>query len=118
MPEVVSHPGDIFEDCRYHPCLCCDISDDGKAIFGISLVDGSTIHCSISHCGVRKLTLAEAWRWKSEGQRQLPLTRQSHTTRGHALWLSGAAGSGESGGRRRERRASRFPMGPKWRRRR
>ena len=72
MPEVVRHPGeiqpgDIFEDCRYHPCLCYDISDDGKAIFGISLVDGSTWQCSISHCGVRKLTPAEAWRWKSEG---------------------------------------------------
>lgn len=72
MPEAVSHPGDIrpgdlFEDCRYHPCLCYDVSDDGESIFGISLVDGSTWQCSISGCGVRKLTPAEAWRWKSEG---------------------------------------------------
>lgn len=72
MPEVVRHPGDIqpgdiFEDCRHHPCFCYDISDDRRAIFGISLVDGSTWQCSISHCGVRKLTPAEAWRWKSEG---------------------------------------------------
>jgi hypothetical protein len=72
MAQVVSHPGDIqpgdlFEDCRYHPCLCYDISDDGMAIFGISLVDGSTWQCSITHCGVRKLTPAEAWHWKSEG---------------------------------------------------
>lgn len=72
MPVVVSQPGDvqpgdIFEDCRYHPCYCYDLSDDGRRIFGISLVDGSTWQCSVSHCGVRKLTPAEAWRWKSEG---------------------------------------------------
>jgi hypothetical protein len=72
MPEVVGlpggiRPGDIFEDCRYHPCFCYDISDDGTALFGISLVDGSTWQCSISHCGVRKLTPAEAWQWKSAG---------------------------------------------------
>ncbi len=72
MPQAVRHPGDIrpgdlFEDCRYHPCLCYDVGDGGEALFGISLVDGSTIQCSISHCGVRKLTPAEAWRWKSEG---------------------------------------------------
>ena len=72
MPEKVSQPGDIrpgdlFEDCRYHPCLCYDISDDGEGVFGISLVDGSTIPHSVLHCGVRKLTPAEAWRWKSEG---------------------------------------------------
>ena len=69
MPEQVSHPGDIqpgdiFEDC--HPCLCYDLSE-GQRIFGISLVDGSTWQCSIPHCGVRKLTPAEAWRWKSRG---------------------------------------------------
>jgi len=72
MPENVRQPGDIqpgdiFEDCRRHPCLCYDVSDDGMHIFGISLVDGSTWQCSISGCGVRKLTPAEAWRWKSEG---------------------------------------------------
>ncbi len=72
MPEVVRQPGDIqpgdlFEDCRYHPCLCYDISDDGDGIFGISLVDGSTWQCRIAGCRVRKLTPAEAWRWKSEG---------------------------------------------------
>jgi hypothetical protein len=72
MPEIVRRPGDIqpgdlFEDCRFHPCLCDDISDDGTHIFGISLVDGSTWQCSISGCGVRKLTVAEAWRWKSDG---------------------------------------------------
>src|SRR5262249_26769742 len=72
MPEVVSQPGhirpgDIFEDCRYQPCFCYDISDDRESIFGISLIDGSTWQCSVLHCGVRKLTPAEAWRWKNEG---------------------------------------------------
>ena len=72
MPQAVRHPGeiqpgDIFEGCSYHTCYCYDISDDGTHVFGISLVDGSTIQCSISGCGVRKLTPAEAWRWKSAG---------------------------------------------------
>jgi hypothetical protein len=73
MPEKAHQPGDIrpgglFEDCRFHPCLCYEISDDREHIFGISLVDGSTNHCNIFGCSVRKLTPAQAWRWKSEGQ--------------------------------------------------
>jgi hypothetical protein len=72
MPEAVRYPGaiqpgDIFEGCNYHPCFCYDISDDGESIFGISLVDGSTIQCGLAGCGVRKLTPSEAWQWKSEG---------------------------------------------------
>jgi hypothetical protein len=71
MPEAMNQPGeiqpgDIFEDCYYHPCHCYDVSDNGESVFGISLVDGSTWQCSISHCGVRRLTPAEAWRWKSQ----------------------------------------------------
>src|SRR5262249_17048468 len=78
MPEKVTQPGDIqpgdiFEDCRYHPCLCYDIDEDGAAIFGISLIDGSTCQVGISHCGVRKLTPAEAWRWKIEGPADVEL---------------------------------------------
>lgn len=62
-------PGDLFEDCRYHPCLCYDVGDpsDAAAVFGISLVDGSTCQCSVIHCGLRKLTPAEVWQWKSQG---------------------------------------------------
>jgi hypothetical protein len=72
MPQPVHHPGevlpgDVFEDCRYHPCFCYDIADGGERVFGISLIDGSTWQCGISGCGVRKLTPAEAWRWKAEG---------------------------------------------------
>jgi len=34
MPQLVHKPGDIvpgdiFEDCRYHPCLCYDVADPG-----------------------------------------------------------------------------------------
>lgn len=72
MPGVVCQPGDfrpgdLFVDCRFHPCLCYDVSDNGDAVFGISLLDGSTWQCSIVGCRVRKLTPAEAWQWKSEG---------------------------------------------------
>ncbi len=74
MPQPVKlpgevRPGDLFEDCRYHPCLCYDVGDPGDegSVFGISLVDGSTCQCSDTHCGLRKLPPAEAWRWKSAG---------------------------------------------------
>jgi hypothetical protein len=74
MPQPVSRPGDVrpgdlFEDCRYHPCLCYDVGDPGSedSVFGISLVDGSTCQCSVRRCGLRRLTPAEVWRWKAEG---------------------------------------------------
>ena len=74
MPTPVSKPGDVrpgdlFEDCRYHPCLCYDVGDPGdeEAVFGISLVDGTTCQCSVLHCGLRLLTPAEVWQWKSKG---------------------------------------------------
>jgi hypothetical protein len=46
---------------------------DEGAVFGISLVDGSTRQCSVRHCGLRKLTPAEAWRWKSRGPADVEL---------------------------------------------
>jgi hypothetical protein len=83
MPQPVSVqgdivPGDLFEDCRYHPCLCYDVGNPGneQAIFGISLVDDSAWQCSVIHCGLRKLTPAEAWRWKSEGPADVELEPQ------------------------------------------
>lgn len=45
MPHAVSQPGDLipgdlFEDCRYHPCLCIEAntSEDRDGVYGISLV--------------------------------------------------------------------------------
>jgi len=51
--------GDIYEDCAYHPVRCTE--SDGDSLTGISLIDGSSPRCcSIKHCGVRKLSQAEA----------------------------------------------------------
>ncbi len=59
-------PGDFYEDCAYHPCLCMRVLD--KEVAGISLVDGSVDRCcSIGHCGVRRLTAEEAVEWKLFG---------------------------------------------------
>jgi hypothetical protein len=62
-------PGDLFEDCRYHPCLCIEgnAPSDPDGVYGISLVDGTPCGCSIRHCALRKLTVEEAVRWKYEG---------------------------------------------------
>lgn len=94
MPQPVTQlgdivPGDLFEDCRYHPCLCYDVGDaDGgdQGLFGISLVDGSTWQCGLKGCGVRKLTPAEAWRWKSEGPADVELAPE------HRWWQQDGPG--------------------------
>ncbi len=63
-------PGDIYEDCAFHPVLCVRV--DGDEISGISLVDGSFPRsCSLSHCGVRKLTVQQAWQWRLHGPEDL-----------------------------------------------
>jgi hypothetical protein len=74
MPHAVTKrgdlmPGDLFEDCRHHPCLCveCGTPEDTDGVSGISLVDGTPSGCSISHCGLRKLTVEEAVHWKYHG---------------------------------------------------
>lgn len=49
-------PGDIFEDCAYHPVLCLEVHED-ESISGVSLIDGSgPRNCSLRHCGVIRLT--------------------------------------------------------------
>ena len=59
-------PGEFYEDCSYHPCLCIRVLDD--EVSGVSLADGSYPRsCSVSHCGIRKLTLDEALLWKFYG---------------------------------------------------
>ena len=62
-------PGDLFEDCRFHPCLCIEANthDDLDGVAGISLVDGTPCNCSILNCGLRKLTVEEAIQWKYHG---------------------------------------------------
>jgi hypothetical protein len=59
-------PGEIYEDCFCHPCLCTRV--DGNEVSGISLIDGSYPRmCSIDACDIRKLTVDEASFWKSNG---------------------------------------------------
>jgi hypothetical protein len=51
-------PGDIYEDCAFHPVLCTVI--DGDDIQGISLIDATAPRaCTIGHCGVIKLSIAD-----------------------------------------------------------
>src|SRR5262245_12615436 len=63
-------PGDLFEDCLYHPVLCLGVNYKNDEIWGVSLVDGSYPRaCSLLHCGVRRLTAKEAWQIKMKGPR-------------------------------------------------
>jgi hypothetical protein len=49
-------PGDVYEDCAFHPVFC--LFNDGDQIHGVSLVDGSAPRaCSIGHCAVVKLSV-------------------------------------------------------------
>ena len=62
-------PGDLFEDCRSHPCLGIEANSaaDPDGVQGISLIDGTLCNCSLSHCAPRKLTVEEAVYWKYHG---------------------------------------------------
>jgi len=63
-------PGDFYEDCFYHPCLCTEVdtSSGDISIHGLSLVDGTYPRgCGVPGCGVRRLTLAEAIHWRLYG---------------------------------------------------
>jgi hypothetical protein len=71
-------PGDYYEDCFYHPCLCTDVdvSDGGRdaEISGVSLVDGTFPHsCCFRGCSPRRLTFEEAMRWKFFGPADVDL---------------------------------------------
>jgi hypothetical protein len=61
-------PGDIYEDCAFHPVLCLEANYKTDELWGISLVDGSYPRsCSLVHCGVKKLTPKEAWLIRTRG---------------------------------------------------
>ena len=64
-------PGDFYEDCAYHPCLC--IGTSMGMVEGISLVDGSfPRQCGVPQCDVRKLTAEEAISWRFFGPPDVP----------------------------------------------
>ena len=53
-------PGDIYEDCSYHPVLCTHVEEDVEVLKGISLIDASAPRsCSLTHCGPVKLSIAD-----------------------------------------------------------
>lgn len=84
-------PGDYYEDCSYHPCICMSVNPGERevTIFGISLVDGSTPRsCSLPGCAVRKLTLDEAMVWKFFGPAdyELPDSKKWHL-QGERRWV-------------------------------
>jgi hypothetical protein len=61
-------PGDIYEDCFFHPVVCLGVDYKSDEIWGVSLIDGSYPRsCSLLHCGVRKLTPKQAWLIKRHG---------------------------------------------------
>ena len=65
-------PGDIYEACNCHPVLCTEVSYKLNCISGISLIDGHYGNgCSLTHCGVRKLTLKQALKIKTEGPEEI-----------------------------------------------
>ena len=61
-------PGDIYEDCTYHPVLCLGVDYTKDEIWGVSLVDGTQPRaCSLIHCGIRRITPKQAWDIKMRG---------------------------------------------------
>jgi len=55
MAGVAIGPGDIYEDCAFHPVLCLVVHDDGS-ISGVSLIDASwPRNCSPDGCAPIKL---------------------------------------------------------------
>lgn len=58
-------PGEIYEDCAFHPVLCTGV--DGDEVEGISLIDGSHPRsCSLQHCGVVRLSIEDAVRIRAD----------------------------------------------------
>ena len=78
-------PGDFYEDCAYHPCLCT--GTDMGMVEGISLVDGSyPRQCGVPQCGVRKLTYEEAVHWRFQGPPDVP--PEIEMTDAQKYWLN------------------------------
>ncbi len=66
--ELQLAPGDLYEDCFFHPVVCVEVDYDHDSISGVSLIDGSyPRNCSMRFCGVRKLSVAEAWEIRQHG---------------------------------------------------
>lgn len=58
-------PGEIYEDCAFHPVLCTH--NDGETVNGISLIDGTSPRsCDLVYCDVIKLSIAEVIEIKAD----------------------------------------------------
>ena len=64
-PEI--KPGDFYQDCSGHPCLCISSDYYNDDLCGISLVDGTHCSCSFVHCAPRKLKFGAAVRMRFVG---------------------------------------------------
>jgi hypothetical protein len=72
-------PGNIYEDCAFHPVLCT--FNDGDEIRGISLIDATEPRaCSIGFCGVIKLSVEDV----IEARRDWPAYRLLRETEWNA----------------------------------
>lgn len=66
--ELDLSPGDLYEDCAFHPVMCVKVDYEQDSIQGISLIDGTYPRsCSLRFCGVRKLAVDEAWNIRLNG---------------------------------------------------
>ncbi len=78
--------GDIYEACNCHPVLCSEVDYEQDHIEGISLIDGRLGYgCSLKHCGVFKMTVAQALKVKEEGPSN-PDWKQDIEKSGKAWW--------------------------------
>ena len=87
-------PGDYYEDCAYHPCLCIHIHKKERMVDGVSLVNGVWRQCGVPHCGVRKLTLEEAITWRFFGPPDLSPESEAYMTEVQKYWSTESSKGG------------------------
>jgi len=46
--ELQLSPGDLYEDCSFHPVVCVEVDYDRDEIFGISLIAAATCGAAAS----------------------------------------------------------------------
>lgn len=77
QPEDIS-PGDIYEDCAFHPVLCTH--NDGEVVMGISLIDASSPRtCDLKHCGVIRLSISDVITARADWPRYLARRKEEST---------------------------------------
>ena len=77
-------PGDIYEDCSFHPVLCTYV--DGDEIGGISLIDATAPRaCSLGGCGVIKLSIADVVAARDDWSAHLASRKAEYKTGGSSM---------------------------------